>query len=83
MRVTQADLIAVLQEESIRRTTPLIQNYRPQSEVAYEIGVAVRDAMNKLFDMGYLPIGLPRVRDIHVDYDRMSLAPKFKVTLRW
>lgn len=82
MNVTKADLIAVLQEEAYRRTSPLA-NGTPNQELAMEIGKSVQNAMNQLQRMGYLPLGLGMPRDIMVDYDRMRTAPQFVVTVRW
>jgi hypothetical protein len=83
VNVTQADLIAVLQEEAYRRSSVLALSGTPQQQVAMEIGKAVKYAFDLLLRGGYLPLGMPPPRDIVVDYDRMRTAPQYVVTVRF
>ena len=46
------------------------------------IGNAVRDDLNQIQAMGYLPAGL-RWKEVFVDFNKYDLWPQYQVIVRW
>lgn len=82
-RMTSEDLVQALQA-SLRQRFKMLSLELPQTAEAMGqfIGNAIRDDLNQVQALGYLPVGI-RWKEVHVDFNRFEAWPQYQVTVRW
>lgn len=79
--ITKDNLIQALQASLEQRFKV---GLAPQTadQMGQFIGNAIRDDLNQVQAMGYLPVGI-RWKEVYVDYNRFEPWPQYQVIVRW